>query len=62
MNNEEVRLECSPNLVKGHSVVNCAHTPLEQLISYRMVPIRQGFLEQEPRYDFLKRRTVHAVI
>ena len=28
MNNEEVRLECSPKLVKGHSEVNCAHPPL----------------------------------
>ena len=29
MNNEEVRLECSPKLVKGHSEVNCAHPPLD---------------------------------
>ena len=28
MNSEEVRLECSPKLVKGHSRVNCAHPPL----------------------------------
>ena len=28
MNNEEVRFECSPKLVKGHSEVNCAHPPL----------------------------------
>ena len=28
MNNKEVRLECSPKLVKGHSEVNCAHPPL----------------------------------
>ena len=28
MNNEEVRLECSPKLVKGHSEINCAHPPL----------------------------------
>ena len=28
MNNEEVRLEYSPKLVKGHSEVNCAHPPL----------------------------------
>ena len=28
MNNEKVRLECSPKLVKGHSKVNRAHPPL----------------------------------
>ena len=24
----EVRLECSPKLLKGHSKVNCVHPPL----------------------------------
>ena len=38
MNNEEVRLECSPKLVKGHSEVNCAHPPLTS-ISAQLAPV-----------------------
>ena len=39
MNNEEVRLECSPKLVKGHSEVNCAHPPLRIGSHWGHIPV-----------------------
>ena len=43
MNNEEVRLECSPKLVKGHSEVNCAHPPLEWTLDVCLVSGSEHF-------------------
>ena len=43
MNNEEVRLECSPKLVKGHSEVNCAHPPQAERLAWALAGPMQTF-------------------